>query len=226
MEGAMEMPQKDVLQPGAISVSPVFSNLFLQRFRACKCRAVHRALALICLLFVPAYSLATVAIQYHYDDLNRLTGVVRGGPGSAVHYRYDEGSNLKWIASGDSPDTDSDGTPNFVDTDDDNDGISDPVEIAAGLNHLVAGDAAGDLDGDGISNLQEYLQQSDINHFHGDLDSDNDLDLGDIVVLKRIIFGHVTATQEQRESGHGDVNMDGRLDVGDLVILRRLHFRY
>tara|TARA_R110002072_G_scaffold5891_10_gene36311 strand:- start:5556 stop:6347 length:792 start_codon:yes stop_codon:yes gene_type:complete len=226
MEGAMEMPQKDVLQPGAISVSPVFSNLFLQRFRACKYRAVHRALALICLLFVPAYSLATVAIQYHYDDLNRLTGVVRGGPGSAVHYRYDEGSNLKWIASGDSPDTDSDGTPNFVDTDDDNDGISDPVEIAAGLNHLVAGDAAGDLDGDGISNLQEYLQQSDINHFHGDLDSDNDLDLGDIVVLKRIIFGHVAATQEQRESGHGDVNMDGRLDVGDLVILRRLHFRY
>ena len=85
--------------------------------------------------------------------------------------------------------------------------------------------ALGDFDNDGITNIDEYLQGSDINHVHGDLDSDDDLDLGDIVVLKRIIFGEVLATQEQGESGHGDVNMDGNLDVGDLVILKSLYFK-
>ncbi len=54
--------------------------------------------------------------------------------------------------------------------------------------------ATGDLDNDGITNIDEYLQGSDINHFHGDLDSDADLDLGDIVVLKRIIFEQAAAT--------------------------------
>jgi hypothetical protein len=142
-----------------------------------------------------------------------------------VLYSYDEVSNITWIGSQNSPDTDDDHIPNFVDPDDDNDGIADVAEIKAGLNPLLAADATGDLDGDDISNIDEYLLGSDINHFHGDIDSDGDLDLGDIVILKRIIFEHVAATQEQGESGHGDVNVDGNLDVGDLVILRRLYFR-
>ncbi len=189
-------------------------------------RAMCMALLAITLLASPGHGVAAVTIDYHYDDLNRLTSVAHNDDALSAVYQYDEASNIEWIATGDSPDTDGDGIPNFVDTDDDNDGISDPTEIGAGLNPLLPSDAAGDLDGDGISNINEYLQDSDINHFHGDLDSDDDLDLGDIVVLERIIFEQVDATQEQRSSGHGDVNMDGRLDVGDLVILRRLHFGY
>ncbi len=189
-------------------------------------RTMCMALLATALLASPGYGVAAVTIDYYYDDLNRLTNVAHDDDALSVVYQYDHASNIEWIATADSPDTDGDGVPNFVDADDDDDGISDPVEIGAGLNPLLPTDAAGDLDGDGISNINEYLQDSDINHFHGDLDSDDDLDLGDIVVLKRIIFEQVIATQEQRESGHGDVNMDGRLDVGDLVILRRLHFGY
>ena len=176
---------------------------------------------------VPSHGSSQVTIEYEYDDLNRLTRVVRESQAASVRYRYDEVSNLEWIAGADSPDSDGDDIPNFADSDDDNDGIPDSVEIAAGLDALDAVGhmgALGDFDNDGIANIDEYLQGSDINHFHGDLDSDSDLDLGDLIVLKRIILGLQDATQEQGESGHGDVNMDGNLDVGDLVILKHLYF--
>jgi hypothetical protein len=40
--------------------------------------------------------------------------------------------------------------------DSDGDGIPDSVEIANGLNPNDPTDAAGDLDGDGLTNLEEY----------------------------------------------------------------------
>lgn len=43
------------------------------------------------------------------------------------------------------------------DTDDDNDGITDVAEIANGLDPFDAADAAADLDGDGDTNLAEFL---------------------------------------------------------------------
>lgn len=54
-------------------------------------------------------------------------------------------------------DTDSDGQGNACDSDDDNDGIPDTIELANGLNPLDAADAALDLNGDGLSNLANYL---------------------------------------------------------------------
>ena len=41
--------------------------------------------------------------------------------------------------------------------DSDLDGMPDAFELAYGLNPRLAGDASGDLDGDGVSNYQEYL---------------------------------------------------------------------
>lgn len=52
-------------------------------------------------------------------------------------------------------DTDADGIGNNADTDDDNDGMPDTWEIEYGLDPLV-NDASEDLDGDGISNADEY----------------------------------------------------------------------
>ena len=53
-------------------------------------------------------------------------------------------------------DTDGDGIGNTADPDDDNDGIPDSWEVQYGLNPLV-NDASGDLDGDGVSNVNEYI---------------------------------------------------------------------
>lgn len=52
--------------------------------------------------------------------------------------------------------------PPADDVDSDNDGLSDAVELLLGLNPLLAGDASADFDGDGQSNLQEYLQGTDL----------------------------------------------------------------
>lgn len=54
-------------------------------------------------------------------------------------------------------DTDNDGQGNVCDSDDDGDGIPDGIELANGLDPLDAGDASADLNGDGLSNLQNYL---------------------------------------------------------------------
>jgi DNA-binding beta-propeller fold protein YncE len=58
-------------------------------------------------------------------------------------------------------DTDSDGIGNNQDTDDDNDKMPDTWEIQYGLDPLDESDASGDLDGDGISNVDEYLAGTD-----------------------------------------------------------------
>ncbi len=52
-------------------------------------------------------------------------------------------------------DGDSDG--DACDDDDDNDGITDVAEIANGLDPLDPSDASGDVDGDGDTNLDEFL---------------------------------------------------------------------
>jgi heat shock protein beta len=59
-------------------------------------------------------------------------------------------------------DTDGDGTTNFLDTDDDNDGINDADELLIGTDTSLqdtngdgTADGAGDFDGDGIDNATE-----------------------------------------------------------------------
>jgi peptidyl-Asp metalloendopeptidase len=61
-----------------------------------------------------------------------------------------------------SVDTDKDGIGNNADTDDDDDGMPDTFEVAGSLNPLVD-DAAGDLDGDGATNLEEFNTDTDPN---------------------------------------------------------------
>ncbi len=61
-----------------------------------------------------------------------------------------------------SVDTDGDGIGNNADRDDDNDGLSDSVEKANGLNPLDASDADADFDHDGFSNAEEIDFGTDI----------------------------------------------------------------
>jgi len=59
-------------------------------------------------------------------------------------------------------DTDNDGIYNSVDRDDDNDGISDVLEIKHGLDPLNASDAQADFDKDGFSNIIEIAMGTNI----------------------------------------------------------------
>jgi len=68
-------------------------------------------------------------------------------------------------------DTDKDGIGNNADEDDDNDGMPDAWEISHGLNPLIH-DAAADLDGDDISNANEYYQETDPDNFEGNFEPD------------------------------------------------------
>ena len=63
-------------------------------------------------------------------------------------------------------DTDGDGTGNNADLDDDGDGMPDSWETLYGLNPLV-NDAAGDLDGDGVTNINEYKGGTDPSQIPG-----------------------------------------------------------
>ena len=65
--------------------------------------------------------------------------------------------------SAESVDTDNDGIGNTADTDDDNDGLPDRVEVKNALNPTDPTDAEADLDGDGQANIIEYTLGSDMN---------------------------------------------------------------
>ena len=79
-------------------------------------------------------------------------------------------------------DTDGDGVLDALDSDDDNDGMPDSWENTYGLNPLL-NDTAGNPDGDGYTNLQEYQNGTDPTLYDGpppvtnDFDADADSDL-------------------------------------------------
>lgn len=65
--------------------------------------------------------------------------------------------NCILVANNDQLDFDQDQLGDVCDSDDDNDGLPDTVELANELNPMDASDALLDSDGDGESNQQEYL---------------------------------------------------------------------
>ncbi len=77
-------------------------------------------------------------------------------------------------------DTDSDGVADKYDEDDDNDGMSDEWETTHGLDTLNPDDAAQDNDGDGLTNLEEFIYGS--NPSNTDTDGDGWTDYEEVYV--------------------------------------------
>ena len=65
--------------------------------------------------------------------------------------------NCPLMANADQADYDSDGDGDVCDLDDDGDGMTDTYEISNGLDPLDESDANLDLDGNGYTNIQEFL---------------------------------------------------------------------
>ena len=74
----------------------------------------------------------------------------------------DSADNCPAVANANQTDTDEDGMGDACDTDDDDDGMPDSYETSNGLNPLVD-DSGQDADGDGKTNLQEFLDGTDPN---------------------------------------------------------------
>lgn len=121
-------------------------------------------------------------------------------------------------------DTDSDGTPDLFDTDDDNDGLLDVDEATYGTDPLLA-----DTDGDGFDDGMEVTYGSDpllgsdtpANNYinNGDINEDGNVDVVDVLLATRIVLGLLVPTSEQLV--RADMVPDGQINAGDLVRIQQ-----
>jgi hypothetical protein len=105
-------------------------------------------------------------------------------------------------------------------SDGDHDGMPDAWEAAQGLNPADAGDRNGDLDGDGYTNLEEYLNGSaGPPSLPGDVNGDHAVNLDDLRELLRMLTGQVAPVLERADlTGDGKVSLaDARELVGILA---------
>jgi hypothetical protein len=92
--------------------------------------------------------------------------------------------------------------------DDDGDGMNNGFEEAFGLNPNSASDADGDLDNDGLTNLEEFEARTDPTD--SDTDNDGSRDGSDPDPLDPEVFGVTT-----------DLNGDGVTDAADVLLLQK-----
>ncbi|MCP3870034.1 MAG: hypothetical protein GY703_18450 [Gammaproteobacteria bacterium] len=100
----------------------------------------------------------------------------------------DSVDNCPLISNADQMNSDSDSAGNACDPDDDNDGIPDEVEISAGLNPQNPADAVLDRDGDGVRNIDEFLDGTDLNEVDSDGDGVTDYEERSTKVLQFILI--------------------------------------
>ena len=128
------------------------------------------------------------------------------------------------------PDDDQDGITNQVEatqgtlptnTDQDGDGLTNNAEwFIHGTDSANA-----DSDGDGVNDNVEISQGTDPNDPNsgaqlGDVNGDGQINVGDLVVLTRIVMGLHTPTPG--ETTRGDMNQDTQLNAADILLLQKL----
>lgn len=126
-------------------------------------------------------------------------------------------------------DTDADGFPDAVDSDDDNDGLSDVDEVQVwGTDPLLSDtDADNRLDNVEITAGSDPLCNISIPGPSGDGSGDAQVNITDILLLNRILLGAHTPTLAEQQQlnvaplANGTPAPDCALNVGDLVVVIR-----
>jgi hypothetical protein len=126
-------------------------------------------------------------------------------------------------------DTDGDSVPDSQDSDDDNDGLSDTLEITIGTNPLDA-----DTDNDGFSDGMEYRAGYDPLSaasfpVWGDINDDRRVDTADVLLASRDTLGLVTLSDAERARGKVAPLVNGTpapagtgpLNAADVLLIQR-----
>jgi RHS repeat-associated protein len=138
-----------------------------------------------------------------------------------VRLKYIDDPSVDTLAKARNADFDGDGIPNAIEVeysasdpfdigsvgpDTDDDGMPDGWEFAFGLNPTGSADGGGDLDGDGLSNIQEYQARTKPNYY----DTDGD-QFSDGFELGRPGYDPLVANT------NGDQDFDGINDLDELA---------
>lgn len=143
-----------------------FSNGSIRR-GVCMMHYTFLIRLLVLFLIFPSTAFSNLMVTYDYDGLDRLVKVTRSD-GPKVKFDFDVMNDIVSAQVQNSPDLDGDKIANFVDLDDDGDGMPDFWEQLNGFNSLNADDASDDPDEDGLSNIEEYQAGTDPNsHLQG-----------------------------------------------------------